>query len=124
MTHASAGVDKGLRSSNGMPIEVMGLMHGHIDTEDPRSLVVTDVFPIPVEGTETSVMTDNPAVTNYMIQLSETLEAVRTERFMGWYHSHPFDVGPDSNAFLSATDVGTQMTWQMSEVCGALGDAQ
>jgi hypothetical protein len=51
-------------------------MHGHIDTEDPRSLVVTDVFPIPVEGTETSVMTDNPAVTNYMIQLSETLEAV------------------------------------------------
>lgn len=34
---------------------------------------------------------------------------------MGWYHSHPFDVGPHSNAFLSATDVGTQMSWQMQE---------
>ena len=34
---------------------------------------------------------------------------------MGWYHSHPFDVGPHSNAFLSATDVSTQLSWQMSE---------
>jgi COP9 signalosome complex subunit 5 len=34
---------------------------------------------------------------------------------MGWYHSHPFDVGPHSNAFLSATDVSTQLLWQISE---------
>ena len=34
---------------------------------------------------------------------------------MGWYHSHPFDVGPHSNAFLSATDVSTQLAWQLSE---------
>lgn len=73
------------------------------------------VFPLPVEGTETSVMTDNPEVMNYMIQLSETLEQVRSESFMGWYHSHPFDVAPHSNAFLSATDVSTQLSWQMSE---------
>lgn len=39
----------------------------------------------------------------------------RGGNFMGWYHSHPFDVGPHSNAFLSATDVGTQLSWQMQE---------
>ena len=68
-----------------------------------------------MEGTETSVMSDNPEVHNYMIQLSETLEASRSEVLMGWYHSHPFDVGPHSNAFLSATDVSTQMSWQLPE---------
>jgi hypothetical protein len=46
-----------------MPVEVMGLMHGHVDTEEPTTLVVTDAFELPVEGTETSVMTDNPEVT-------------------------------------------------------------
>lgn len=34
---------------------------------------------------------------------------------MGWYHSHPFDVAVHSNAFLSATDVSTQLGWQLSE---------
>lgn len=34
---------------------------------------------------------------------------------MGWYHSHPFDIGVHSNAFLSATDVSTQLAWQLSE---------
>ena len=52
---AATGVDKGLKSSNAMPVEVMGLMVGHIDTEDPHSLIVSDVFPLPVEGTETTV---------------------------------------------------------------------
>ena len=37
---------------------------------------------------------------------------------MGWYHSHPFDVGAHSNAFLSATDVSTQLGWQLSEDAG------
>jgi hypothetical protein len=58
-------------------MQVMGLMVGHVDTEDPHALIVTDTFPLPVEGTETTVMTDNPAVVNYMIQLSDSLEAVR-----------------------------------------------
>lgn len=67
--HAAAGVEKGLKSSNHMPIEVMGLMQGHIDTETPGCLIVTDVFPLPVEGTETTVMSDNQEVMNYMIRL-------------------------------------------------------
>ena len=42
-THASAGVDKGLQGPNRMPIEVMGMMHGHVDTEEEGCLIVNDV---------------------------------------------------------------------------------
>ncbi len=41
--HASSGVEKGLSSPSGMPVEVMGLMHGHMDTEERTTLIVTDV---------------------------------------------------------------------------------
>lgn len=34
---------------------------------------------------------------------------------MGWYHSHPFDVGVHSHCFFSSTDVSTQLAWQRSE---------
>jgi hypothetical protein len=115
LSHAAAGVEKGLKSANSMPIEVMGLMQGHVDTEEAGTLIVTDVraavawgavlrgicrvaaslpqcassaashshplplqvFPLPVEGTETSVMTENVEVSNYMIELSNQLESVR-----------------------------------------------
>jgi len=36
----------------------------------------------------------------------------RKERFLGWYHSHPFDVEVHSHCFLSSTDVSTQLAWQ------------
>lgn len=100
-------------------------MVGHIDTEDPHSLIVSDVFPLPVEGTETTVMTANQDVLNYMVSLSDSLEAVREENMMGWYHSHPFDVCDHSNAFLSATGEGGVGGWglldqqQQSPVCSA-----
>jgi len=42
-THAAAGVEKGLRAAHAMPIEVMGLLHGHMSTEEPGTIVVTDV---------------------------------------------------------------------------------
>lgn len=93
----------------------MGLIQGHIDTNEAHTIIVTDVFPLPIEGTETTVMSDNPEVMNYMISLGDSLEATREEHFIGWYHSHPFDVGAHSNCFLSATDVSTQLSWQLSE---------
>jgi hypothetical protein len=34
---------------------------------------------------------------------------------MGWYHSHPFDVGINSHCFLSQTDLTTQLQWQRAE---------
>ena len=71
---------------------------------------------MPVEGFETRVIADDEQVINYMIELSEALDESRTERLMGWYHSHPFDVDEARNhCFLSNTDMNTQLAWQRAE---------
>ncbi len=77
--------------------------------------MVTDVFPLPIEGFETRVIADDGDVINHMIALGESLENTRKEKFMGWYHSHPFDVGVHSHCFLSQTDISTQLQWQRAE---------
>mmetsp|Transcript_5623 Transcript_5623/g.6455 ORF Transcript_5623/g.6455 Transcript_5623/m.6455 type:complete len:386 (-) Transcript_5623:139-1296(-) len=115
MNHAVSGVEKGMKSPGGKPVEVMGLMLGRPHLENHDTLIVTDVFPLPVEGAETRVLADDQEVLNYMIDLGESLEKTRQERFMGWYHSHPFDVDVYSHCFLSGTDVATQLQWQRSE---------
>jgi len=114
LMHANSGVEKGM-NTGGKPVEVMGLMMGRPDTDTPDSLVVTDVFPLPIEGAETRVLADDQEVINYMISLGESLELTRKEKFMGWYHSHPFDVEVHSHCFLSSTDISTQLQWQRAE---------
>ena len=52
LSHCHSGVEKGLRKG-GNPIEVMGLMLGRPDPDATTTLVVTDVFPLPIEGFET-----------------------------------------------------------------------
>eukprot|EP00956_Cyclotella_meneghiniana_P027291 scaffold60906_cov61-Cyclotella_meneghiniana.AAC.3 len=113
MTHCHSGVQKGIAKS-GTPIEVMGLLLGRPCPNSP-SLIVTDVFPLPIEGFETRVIADDDTVINHMIALGESLENTRKEKFMGWYHSHPFDVSQYSHCFLSQTDVSTQLQWQRAE---------
>jgi len=49
------------------------------------------------------------------IALGESLERTRKEKFMGWYHSHPFDLGDHSHCFLSQTDLSTELQWQRAE---------
>ncbi|KAL7494070.1 hypothetical protein ACHAWT_003818 [Skeletonema menzelii] len=114
MAHCHSGVEKGVKKG-GNPIEVMGLLLGRPDPQTPRTLVVTDVFPLPIEGFETRVIADDGDVINHMIALGESLEHTRKEKFMGWYHSHPFDVGIHSHCFLSQTDISTQLQWQRAE---------
>lgn len=114
MMHCASGVEKGI-AKGGNPIEVMGLMLGRPDPHCPTTLIVTDAFPLPIEGFETRVIADDQAVVNHMISLNECLERTRNERFMGWYHSHPFDVGDHSHCFLSQTDLSTQLQWQRAE---------
>eukprot|EP00475_Leptophrys_vorax_P027787 TRINITY_DN3967_c0_g1_i1.p1 TRINITY_DN3967_c0_g1~~TRINITY_DN3967_c0_g1_i1.p1 ORF type:complete len:342 (-),score=91.99 TRINITY_DN3967_c0_g1_i1:46-927(-) len=108
LEHALAGVHTG-QERGGKPLEIMGLLLGKPDGD---AVIVLDTFPLPVEGTETKVMADDEKVSKHMIDLSEQLERTRAERLIGWYHSHPFDVGTESNCFLSATDVQTQLMWQ------------
>eukprot|EP00903_Cladosiphon_okamuranus_P009917 g9414.t3 len=114
LMHANSGVEKGM-SAGGKPVEIMGMMLGRPDTETPNALIVTDVFPLPVEGAETKVLADDQEVSNYMINLGDLLETTRKERFMGWYHSHPFDVEVHSHCFLSSVDISTQLSWQRAE---------
>jgi len=115
MSHAVSGVEKGM-AAGGKPVEVMGLLLGRPGIGSERNtLVVTDSFALPIEGAETKVLADDQAVQNFMIELSETLEQTRKERFMGWYHSHPFDVEVNSHCYLSTTDVQTQLQWQRAE---------
>jgi COP9 signalosome complex subunit 5 len=115
MMHCASGVEKGI-ASGGNPIEVMGMLLGRPDPVTPNTLVVTDAFPLPIEGFETRVIADDEGVTNHMIALGESLEGSRRERFFGWYHSHPFDVvGDHSHCFLSQTDLSTQLQWQRAE---------
>ncbi len=114
MTHCHSGVEKGIKAG-GRPTEVMGLMLGRPDPNTTKTLIVTDVFPLPIEGFETRVIADDEDVVNYMIALGESLESTRKEKFMGWYHSHPFEVGVNSHCFLSSTDISTQLQWQRAE---------
>lgn len=112
MMHCESGVQKGIEKG-GNPVEVMGMLLGR--PEQPSTLVVTDAFPLPIEGFETRVIADDENVVNHMIQLGEALEITRKERFMGWYHSHPFDLAQHSHCFLSQTDLSTQLQWQRAE---------
>lgn len=114
MTHGQNGVEKGVRE-NGKPVEVMGLLLGRPDVEDPQSIIISDAQALPIEGFETRVVADDENVINYMIELVESLELTRKEKICGWYHTHPFDYDETSHCFLSNTDITTQLQWQRSE---------
>ena len=58
LMHTYSGCEKGMREG-GKPLEVMGMMLGRPHTEQLDTLVVTDVFPLPVEGFETRVIADD-----------------------------------------------------------------
>jgi COP9 signalosome complex subunit 5 len=81
LSHCDSGVAKGI-AKGGNPIEVMGMLLGR--PNENHQLVVTDAFPLPIEGFETRVVADDQAVVNHMIALGESLERTRCEKFMGW----------------------------------------
>ena len=97
-----------LHANSGGNIEVMGLLTGRCIEENGRgTFLVVDVFPLPVEGTETRVNAQSEA-NEYMIDYLETLKkSGRKENVVGWYHSHP-----GYGCWLSGIDVSTQMTNQ------------
>jgi COP9 signalosome complex subunit 5 len=115
MKHCQSGVEKGI-VKGGNPIEVMGMLLGRPDPITKNTLIVTDAYPLPIEGFETRVIADDEHVINHMIALGESIELTRYERFMGWYHSHPFDLSiHHSHCYLSQTDLSTQLQWQRAE---------
>ncbi|CAK7892378.1 COP9 signalosome complex subunit 5 [[Candida] anglica] len=89
-----------LHAESGGSIEIMGMMTGKIVE---RGIVVMDVYPLPVEGTETRVNAQAEGY-EYMVQyLEQSKKAGREEHIVGWYHSHP-----GYGCWLSGIDVATQ----------------
>ncbi|KAI1144635.1 COP9 signalosome complex subunit 5 [Hypoxylon sp. FL0543] len=94
-----------MHARSGGSIEVMGLMQGYTDGD---TIIVTDAFGLPVEGTETRVNAQDDA-NEYMVQYLQLSrdQGARQENAVGWYHSHP-----GYGCWLSGIDVGTQSMQQ------------
>ncbi|PQE33575.1 COP9 signalosome complex subunit 5 protein [Rutstroemia sp. NJR-2017a WRK4] len=93
-----------MHARSGGSIEVMGLMQGKIAGD---TIIVTDAFRLPVEGTETRVNAQDEA-NEYMVEyLQACRDQGKLENAVGWYHSHP-----GYGCWLSGIDVGTQVTQQ------------
>ena len=60
LMHCQSGCDKGIKKG-GNPIEVMGMLLGRPDPETPETIVVTDAFPLPIEGFETRALVKRTA---------------------------------------------------------------
>lgn len=113
MNHALYGVERGRKTSaTGAPIEIMGLCVGHMDPEDNTAFVITDAFPLPVEGSEYNVVAESEEFDRCQSNLLDFFGDSRKDALLGWYHSHPFDVKKHSNCFFSMTDVIQQRSWQ------------
>lgn len=94
-----------MHARSGGELEIMGLMQGYTDGD---TIVVTDAFGLPVEGTETRVNAQDDA-NEYIVEylrLSRD-QGSRQENVVGWYHSHP-----GYGCWLSGIDVETQKTQQ------------
>lgn len=89
-----------IHAQSGGSIEIMGMLTGKIIE---GSIIVMDVYGLPVEGTETRVNAQAEAY-EYMVQFLTSLKTEgREENIVGWYHSHP-----GYGCWLSGIDVATQ----------------
>ncbi len=93
-----------MHARSGGSIEVMGLMQGKIAGD---TIIVTDAFRLPVEGTETRVNAQDEANEYMVTYLQACREQGKLENAVGWYHSHP-----GYGCWLSGIDVATQSTQQ------------
>jgi len=108
LKHALAGVHEG-QKEGGLSNEVMGLLIGK---PEGQTIVIMDSVPLPVKG-EANFVEAGPKIAQLQAGLMDSMELRRSENFIGWYHSHPFDVTTHSNAFLSHIDVQTQTAFQL-----------
>lgn len=104
---AVALIKMAMHARSGGSIEIMGSMQGKIAE---RAFIIMDVFPLPVQGTETRVNAGAEA-TEFLVGYSmECSKVARRENIVGWYHSHP-----GYGCWLSGIDVQTQSTHQTYE---------
>lgn len=104
---AVALIKMAMHARSGGSIEVMGSMQGKVAE---HSFIVVDVFPLPVEGTETRVNAGQEGTEFLVTYSTECPNVARRENIIGWYHSHP-----GYGCWLSGIDVQTQSTHQEYE---------
>lgn len=104
---AVALIKMAMHARSGGAIEVMGSMQGKIAN---NAFIVVDVFPLPVEGTETRVNAGAEGSEFLVTYSTECKHVARRENVIGWYHSHP-----GYGCWLSGIDVQTQSTHQEYE---------
>ena len=94
-----------IHAASGGDIEIMGLMTGYVSG---TSLIITDAFRLPVEGTETRVNAQADA-DEYMVNFGELARngGGQQDNPIGWYHSHP-----GYGCWLSGIDVTTEALQQ------------
>jgi len=109
LEHASHGVQKG-RKRSGMPIEIAGLLVGKLMNE---TFVVMDTLPLPVEGTEAQVVANDGAAVEHPFRALDYIEP-KGYSFIGWYHSHPFDLQRTPHWFMSGIDCQSQTLFQQA----------
>lgn len=89
-----------MHARSGGDLEIMGLMQGYTVGD---TIIVTDAFRLPVEGTETRVNAQSEANEYIVSYLEQCRKQGRQENVVGWYHSHP-----GYGCWLSGIDVETQ----------------
>lgn len=104
---AVALIKMAMHARSGGSIEIMGSMQGKIAE---RAFVIMDVFPLPVQGTETRVNAGIEGLEFLVGYSTECPKVARRENIVGWYHSHP-----GYGCWLSGIDVQTQLTHQTYE---------
>jgi len=90
-----------MHARSGGSLEIMGLLLGKVVE---NTMIVTDAFALPVEGTETRVNAQSQAYEYMTAYIESAKEVGRLENAVGWYHSHP-----GYGCWLSGIDVSTQM---------------
>lgn len=110
---AVALVKMTMHARSGGALEIMGLMQGYTAGD---TVVITDAFRLPVEGTETRVNAQNDANEYIVSYLELCRQQGRQENVVGWYHSHP-----GYGCWLSGIDVDTQaMQQKFQDPCVAV----
>ena len=104
---AVALIKMAMHARSGGSIEVMGSIQGKVAD---RAFIVIDVFPLPVEGTETRVNAGQAGTEFFVRYSTECPKVARRENIIGWYHSHP-----GYGCWLSGIDVQTQSIHQQWE---------
>ncbi|KAI5301780.1 COP9 signalosome catalytic subunit rri1 [Ascosphaera atra] len=95
-----------MHARDGGANEVMGLMQGYVA---PHTIVVTDAFKLPVQGTETRVNAQEQGDMYTVAYLELSRQSGRLENAVGWYHSHP-----GYGCWLSGIDVETEALQQLA----------